>query len=57
MSAHCCQINWTIAINIWIIEDDGLVQKRESHLQNDLFAHTLRYAKNFILGISIICLW
>jgi hypothetical protein len=24
-----------------------------SHLQNDLFAHTLRYARNFILGISI----
>jgi hypothetical protein len=28
-----------------------------SHLQNDLFAQTLRYAQNFILGISIICLW
>jgi len=28
-----------------------------SHLQNNLFAQTLRYAQNFILGISIICLW
>jgi hypothetical protein len=28
-----------------------------SHLQNDLFAQTLPYAQNFILGISIICLW
>ena len=28
-----------------------------SHLQNDLCAHTLRYAQNFILGILIICLW
>jgi hypothetical protein len=30
---------------------------KRSHLQNDLFAQTLRYAQNFILGISIICLW
>jgi hypothetical protein len=28
-----------------------------SHLQNCLFAQTLRYAQNFIIGISIICLW
>jgi hypothetical protein len=27
-----------------------------SLLQNDLFAQTLRYAQNFILGISTICL-
>ncbi len=27
-----------------------------SFLQNDLFAQYLRYAKNFILGISTICL-
>jgi len=26
-------------------------------LQSDLFAQTMRYARNFILGISIICLW
>jgi hypothetical protein len=32
-------------------------ENRLSHLQNDLFAQTLRYARNFILGISIICLW
>ena len=29
----------------------------KSHLQNNLFAQTLRYAQNFILGISIIWLW
>ena len=28
-----------------------------SHLQNNLLAQTLRYAQNFILGISMICLW
>ncbi|SHI02227.1 hypothetical protein SAMN02745124_03277 [Desulfofustis glycolicus DSM 9705] len=28
-----------------------------SHLQNNLFAQTPRYAQNFILGISAICLW
>jgi hypothetical protein len=27
-----------------------------SHLQNVLFAQTLRYAQNFILGILSICL-
>jgi hypothetical protein len=27
-----------------------------SHLQNNLFAQTLRYAQNFIIGISCICL-
>jgi hypothetical protein len=30
--------------------------KRLSHLQNNFFAQTLRYAQNFILGISNICL-
>jgi hypothetical protein len=28
-----------------------------SHWQNNLFAQTLRYAQNFILEISIVCLW
>jgi hypothetical protein len=30
---------------------------QQSHLQNNLIAQTLRYAQNFILGISNICLW
>jgi hypothetical protein len=34
----------------------SLKNNHQSHLQNNLFAQTLRYAQNFILGISCICL-
>ena len=42
---------------LWYLQTSSTDFCYMSHLQNDLFAQTLRYARNFILGISIICLW